>query len=108
MIYIELTVPKIVKALRSIEGYKCPACGHENFKVLSFDGGLKPSIRDTIEIDMEYQPDGFLRVTSSSQKQNSIAATVQVICTRCGHVSNHNYFALCELVTNLGKQNAQQ
>lgn len=108
MFYRELTVPEIVRALRSIEGYKCPACGHENFKVLSFDGGRKPSIRDTIEINMELQPNGFIEVTSSPVKQNSIAATVHVICTRCGHVSNHNYFALCELITNLETQNDQQ
>lgn len=97
MIYIDLSVKQITDFLFSVNSNKCPCCGHEWFKVLSF-GNDKPSIRDTLEIMMTLQPNGMLEVKPSPLRGNTMGATVQVICTKCGNVRNYNYFALCEAI----------
>lgn len=103
MIYIDLKNSDIQGYLCSIP-YKCPICGYENFTILSFDNN-RPSIRDTEEILLEYKEDiGRLEIKPAPLKNNRLGATVHIICKRCGHVTQFNFFALCEAIDGFFKE----
>lgn len=107
MFFRHLTVEEIIHALSSLPEYKCPACGHDRFMVLSWDGGKTPAIRDTVDVEFELLPNGMLQ-ERPSKAQGLIFPTIQIVCKRCGHVSAHSYFALCERVELLRQKDGGQ
>ena len=105
MIYIELGIKEIVEILQSLPEYKCPACGNNSFTILSFDGGKKPAVRDSI--DVEWKTFDFGGCNFVPSKSHITVPTIQVICKRCGHISQHSYFALCELYESMKNGSAK-
>lgn len=105
MIYRDLGIKEIVEILQSLPEYKCPACGNTSFTILSFDGGHKPAIRNSI--DVEWKTFDFGGSSFVPTKTQIPMPTIQVVCKRCGHISQHSYFALCKLYENMKNGSAK-
>lgn len=104
MIYRDLSIQEIVEVLKSLPKYQCPVCGNDSFTILSFDGGKKPAVRDSVGVEWKkFDFGGYNFVPSTTQIS---VPTIQVICKRCGHISQHSYFALCELYEHMKNGNA--